>query len=164
MRADQKEMAMKGFYIGLAMGVFVATAAAAQTTSAPETYKFLSAKEIATLTDKPGSDPHTNNLVVRPGYTIEYALRTDSGNMVEVHAHTIHYINILEGQGTLTYGGTVNDPTEGESGEVRGPSVSGGTTVAIHAGDYMQIPAGTPHLFTAAPGTKLHYIVFNIKM
>lgn len=154
---------MKCFHIALATGVFVATAAAAQTASAPETYKFLSAKEIAALTDKPGSDPHTNNLVVRPGYTVEYALRTDSGNLVEVHAHTIHYINILEGQGTLSYGGTVNNPTEGKNGEVRGPSISGGTTVAIHAGDYMEIPAGTPHLFNAASGTKLHYVVFNIK-
>jgi quercetin dioxygenase-like cupin family protein len=154
---------MKGFSIALAVGVFMATAAVAQT-AAPETFKFLTAKQIGALTDKPGSQPHTNNLVVHPQYTVEYALRTDSGNVVEVHAHTIHYINILEGPGTLTYGGTVINPKEGKNGEVRGPGVTGGTTIALHAGDYVQIPAGLPHLFKAAPGTKLHYVVFNIKV
>ena len=159
------ETAMKGFYIALAMGVLMATAVAAQTASAPaETFKFLSAKEIGALTDKPGSAPHTNNLVVRPQYTVEYALRTDTGNLVEVHAHTIHYINILEGQGTLTYGGTVTSPKETGNGEIRGPGITGGTTIALHAGDYVQIPAGVPHLFNAAPGTTLHYVVFNIKV
>ena len=93
---------------------------------------------------------------------MEYALRTDTGNQVEVHAHKSHYIHILEGQGTLTYGGSVTAAKQTAPGEIRGSAVVGGTTIAVHAGDYLQIPAGTPHLFNPAHGTRLHYIVFNI--
>jgi mannose-6-phosphate isomerase-like protein (cupin superfamily) len=148
--------------IALGLSLLMAGAAAAQT-GAPETFKFLSAKDVGALTDKPGTGPKTAHLAEHAGYDVEYALRGDTGNMVEVHAHTTHYIHILEGQGTLTYGGNVMGGKETAPGETRGSSVTGGTAVALHAGDYLQIPAGLPHLFNAAPGTKLRYLVFNIK-
>jgi len=145
--------------ITLALSLFV-TAAVAQPA---ETFKYLSAADVAALTAKPGPGPKTGHLAEHPAYDVEYALRSDSGNMVEVHAHTTHYIHILDGQGTLTYGGKVTDGKETAPGEIRGNTIAGGKVQAVHAGDYLQIPAGTPHLFNAAAGTKLHYLVFNIK-
>ena len=136
--------------IALSLGLLTS---AAWAQPAPETFKFLSAKDVGALTDKPATGPVTAHLAEHPGYDVEYAQRGDSGNMVEVHAHTTHYIHILEGQGTLTYGGTVNAGKETAPGEIRGPGVTGGTVLALHAGDYVQIAAGT----------KIRYIVFNIK-
>jgi mannose-6-phosphate isomerase-like protein (cupin superfamily) len=150
---------MRGWIVAIA--VAVAGGAVAQS-AAPETFQFLSAKEVGALTDQPGPGPKTAHLAKHDNYDVEYALRGDSGNMAEVHAHTTHYIHILEGAGSVTYGGNVTDAKESGRGEVRGSAITGGKTVAIHAGDYMQIPAGTPHLFNAAAGTKLRYIVFNI--
>jgi mannose-6-phosphate isomerase-like protein (cupin superfamily) len=146
--------------IVLALSILVVGAAQAQPT---ETFKFLSAGDVVALTDKPGTGPKTAHLAEHPAYDVEYALRTDTGNMVEVHAHTTHYIHILEGQGTLTYGGRVIGWTQTAPGEIRGSAIADGTVRAVHAGDYMQIPAGMPHLFNAAAGTKLRYLVFNIK-
>ena len=149
--------------IAFVLGLVMASATAAQSVSAPpETFKFLSAKDVGALTDKPGSGPKTAHLAEHTGYDVEYALRADTGNQVEVHAHKTHYIHILEGQGTLTYGGSVTAAKQTAPGEIRGSSVVGGTAITLHAGDYLQIPAGMPHLFNAAPGTQLRYIVFNI--
>jgi quercetin dioxygenase-like cupin family protein len=30
-------------------------------------------------------------------------------------------------------------------------------------GDYVQIPAGTPHLVNPKPGTRMRYLVFNAR-
>lgn len=148
----------------LGLALLVAAPACAQPKApAPENFKFLSAKQVQALTDKPGAGPKTAHLAEHAGYDVEYALRGDRDNQVEVHAHTSHYIHILKGSGTLTYGGAVQAPQTTAPGEIRGNAVSGGTIIALHAGDYLQIPAGTPHMFNAAKGTQLYYLVFNIK-
>lgn len=152
--------------IALAMVTLMASAAVAQTTmhsTPPETFKFLSAKEVAALTDKPGPGAKTAYLGDHENYFVEYATRTDAGNVAEVHTHWTHYIHIIAGQGTLVYGGTVSNAKETGPGQVRGDFIVGGTSIAVHEGDFVQIPAGTPHLFNAAPGTKLHYVVFNAR-
>lgn len=153
-------MAFHKLSIMLGLTVLMAVPALAQP---PDRFKFLSAGQVKALTDKPGTAPKTAHLAEHKAYDVEYALRGDSGNQVEVHAHTSHYIHILNGSGTLTYGGTPTAPQTTAPGEIRANAVKGGTTIALHAGDYLQIPAGTPHLFNAAKGTQLYYLVFNIK-
>jgi len=141
-------------------------AAIAQTalhSAPPEPFKFLSAKEVAALTDKPGPGAKTAYLGDHENYFVEYATRSDTGNVPEVHTHWTHYIHILAGEGMLTYGGTVSNPRETAPGQIRGDGIVGGTGMAVHEGDYVQIPAGMPHLFNPAPGTKLRYVVFNTR-
>ena len=113
-----------------------------------------------------GAGPKTAHLAEHPGFDVEYALRTDTGNLVEVHAHTTHYIHILEGQGTLTYGDSVTDGKEGTPGEKAGAEpLPAARPRPLHAGDYSaNSGVGEVHLFNAAAGTKLaRYLVFNIK-
>src|SRR6266404_7279239 len=45
-----------------------------------ETFKFLSAKEVDALTDKPGPGAKTAFPVDHENYYVEYAMRTDKGN------------------------------------------------------------------------------------
>jgi glc operon protein GlcG len=152
--------------IAFAASTFIASAALAQTAphaTPPEQFKFLSAKEVMALTDKPGPGAKTAFLGDHENYFVEYASRSDAGNEAEIHAHWTHYIHILSGEGTLTYGGTVSHPRETGPGQIRGSGITGGTTIAVHAGDYMQIPAGTPHLFGVAAGHMLRYLVFNTR-
>ena len=96
-------------------------------------------------------------------YFVEYANRTDAGNEAEVHDHWTHYIHILSGDTTLTYGGTVTNPRNTGPGQVRGSGITGGKSMQMHTGDFVQIPAGMPHLFVPAKGSKLHYVVFNAR-
>lgn len=152
--------------IAIAALALTAAAATAQTPPAhvvaPEPFRFLSAQDVAALTDT-GAGPKVAYLGDHEDHYVEYAARTDSGNLAEVHAHWTHYITILSGTGTLTWGGTVTNAKETGPGQVRGDAIAGGASLAVHPGDYLQIPAGTPHLFAAAPGTRLHYVVFNVR-
>jgi quercetin dioxygenase-like cupin family protein len=129
-----------------------------------EPFKFLSAKEVDALTDKPGPGAKTAFPVDHENYYVEYASRSNTGNVPEVHTHWTHYIQVLSGEATLTYGGTVSNAKETGPGQVRGDAIVGGTSLTVHPGDFLQIPAGMPHLFmVASPNVKFHYVVFNTR-
>lgn len=152
--------------LSLLAALLMTSAAAAQTAmhaAPPEAFKFVPAKDVDALTDKPGAGAKTAYIVDHENYFVEYATRTDAGNEAELHTHWTHYIQVLSGEATLTYGGTVVHPRETGPGQVRGDAIAGGTSITVHAGDYIQIPAGTPHLFVPAAGTKFHYVVFNAR-
>lgn len=128
-----------------------------------EGFKYLSAKDVDALTDKPGPGAHTAFPVDHENYYVEYAQRTDQGNEPEVHTHWTHYIQVISGEATLIYGGTVANAKETSPGQIRGSAIAGGTTMTVHPGDFLQIPAGMPHEFLPAAGTKFHYVVFNTR-
>jgi quercetin dioxygenase-like cupin family protein len=145
----------------------LAPAALAQTPlrSLPaEPFKFLSAKDVDALTDKPGPGAKTAFPVDHENYYVEYAMRSAAGNEPEVHTHWTHYIHVLSGEAKLTYGGTVSNPRETSPGQIRGDAIVGGTSMTVHTGDFLQIPAGMPHLFVpTGADAKFHYVVFNTR-
>lgn len=146
---------------------WLAPAAMAQTSlrSLPaEGFKYLPSKDVEALTDKPGPGAHTAFPVDHENYYVEYAQRSDKGNEPEVHTHWNHYIQVLSGEATLIYGGTVSNARETGPGQIRGDAIAGGTSMTVRAGDFLQIPAGMPHQFTATgPGAKFRYVVFNTR-
>jgi quercetin dioxygenase-like cupin family protein len=126
-----------------------------------EGFKYLPAKEVEALTDKSGPGAKTAFPVDHENYFVEYAQRSDKGNEPEVHAHWTHYIHVLSGEATLVYGGTVTNARETGPGQTRGDAISGGRSMTVKSGDFLQIPAGMPHLFNVAAGGKFRYLVFN---
>jgi len=129
-----------------------------------EGFKYLSAKQVEGLTDQPGPGAHTAFPVDHENYYVEYAQRSDQGNEPEVHTHWTHYIQVLSGEATLVYGGTVSHARETGPGQIRGDAIVGGTTMTVRAGDFLQIPAGMPHEFTATGlDKKFRYVVFNTR-
>ncbi len=129
-----------------------------------EGFKYLSAKQVEGLTDQPGPGAHTAFPVDHENYYVEYAQRSDQGNEPEVHTHWTHYIQVLSGEATLVYGGTVSHARETGPGQIRGDAIVGGTTMTVRAGDFLQIPAGMPHQFTATGADKkFRYVVFNTR-
>lgn len=146
--------------------VLLTTPALAQTSlrALPaEGFKYLSSRDVEALTDKPGPGAHTAFPVDHENYYVEYAERSDKGNEPEVHTHWTHYIQVLSGEASLTYGGKVSNARETGPGQIRGDAITGGTTMAVHTGDFLQIPAGMPHLFNVAAGGKFRYVVFNTR-
>ena len=130
----------------------------------PEAFKYIPGKEVESLTDKPGPGVKTAFPVDHEDYDVEYAQRTDKGNEPEVHTYRTHYIHVLSGEATLVYGGTVTNARETSPGQIRGDGIAGGTSLVVRAGDFLQIPAGMPHLFTvASPSVKFRYVVFNAR-
>jgi mannose-6-phosphate isomerase-like protein (cupin superfamily) len=143
------------------------TAAALAQTAKPATtggVLIIPAKDIAKRLDVPPAKPGaavSSPITTTGSYRTMVAHRTADG-VPEQHAHWIDVMVVLQGDVTLTFGGNLSGNTVDADGESHDGKITGGTSVALHKGDYIQVPAGLPHLMTAPKGdfryfvTKIH--------
>jgi mannose-6-phosphate isomerase-like protein (cupin superfamily) len=146
----------------IAAAALAATAALAQ--AAPGGVLVVPAKDIAAHLAVPPAKPGaavTFPITSTATYRTMIAHRTADG-MPEQHAHWIDVMTVLQGEVTLTTGGTITGGTVDADGESHNGKIVGGTSVVLHTGDYFQVPAGLPHLMTNPKGgfrysvTKIH--------
>lgn len=156
---------LKPALVGLtALIDLVALAASAQTpTQAPASAIYLSVKDIDGRIGHPGPDGAvvTSMIDRHETYYSQLASRTTDG-VVESHAHWVDLITILSGEATLTVGGQISGNTVDDKGESHGGVQAGGRMIALHAGDYVQIPAGAPHRMTG-PKNGFRYLVVKVR-
>ena len=89
------------------------------------------------------------------------AHREGSG-LAEWHEKEADVMFISAGNVTMVYGGTIVDSKTTAPGEMRGPSIRGGTEVTLGAGDVLHIPAKVPHQMKLAPATQVTYFVTKV--
>jgi mannose-6-phosphate isomerase-like protein (cupin superfamily) len=94
--------------------------------------------------------------------SVVWGIRRTKPTAAEIHEAFDDVWYVLEGAGTLVTGGTVVDATTASPGEIRGPSVKGGETRRVQKGDFVYIPAGTPHWISAVDGPELLYTVVKV--
>lgn len=70
-----------------------------------------------------------------------------------VHASNAEFIYIVSGAGTMTTGGSMNDPKAGAGGNSTGSGITGGTARKLAPGDMLMVPEGTPHQFSGIDST-----------
>lgn len=63
----------------------------------------------------------------------------------ETHENQVDVITVISGEGTLVVGGTTVDGRTTGPGEIRGKSITGGTSHKMAAGDVFHVPAKVPH-------------------
>ena len=95
-------------------------------------------------------------------YSVLFSHRTVDGTP-ERHANWTDVMVMLHGEVTLTTGGTISGNTVDANGESHGGTITGGTTVVLHEGDYLRVPAGMPHLMTAPKGD-FRYFVTKVRI
>ena len=78
---------------------------------------------------------------------------------VEVHAQYGDIMYVIEGSATVVTGGTVVDGKTTAPGEIRGKSITGGTSNHLVPGDVLVIQAGTPHWFQEVDKLVNYYVV-----
>ena len=93
--------------------------------------------------------------------TFMIAHREGSG-VAEWHEKEADVMFISAGQVTMVYGGTIVDAKTTAPGEMRGPSIRGGTEAKLSAGDVLHIPAKVAHQMFLAPGAKVTYFVTKV--
>jgi quercetin dioxygenase-like cupin family protein len=146
----------------LAQGPASAPASAPTLRATPfEPFKYMPAKDVDALTHKPDGKVGSAVVSDHEYYYVEYVTRADTGNNPEAHGHWYDYIHVLGGEGTITYGGTQPGARDVGQAEMRGGTLVGAQTITLHPGDYLVIPPGLPHLFTATPGNKFTYLIFK---
>ncbi len=149
--------------LGLLSSAALAQAAAPPTLygHAPDAFKHLSGAEQAALVNKP--DPLVSSVVSDHENWYSQIIARNATGVVEVHDHWIDVMSVMSGDATITYGGTVAGGQPTTPGEWRGGTITGGTSVEVHPGDYIQIPAGVPHLTALAPGAHFRVLVVKIR-
>jgi glc operon protein GlcG len=88
-----------------------------------------------------------------------HASRRDGPGQVEVHTKDTDIIHVLDGSATFVTGGTMVDGKHTAADEIRGASVTGGTTRTLTKGDVVIVPNGTPHWFRQVRGPFTYYVV-----
>ena len=152
-------------FLAVAFGCFLslaATAEAARNATPQDDFKYLSASDALALVNKPSPAPVVSMLSDHEYYFSEVVSRSTDGE-VEVHHHWIDFVTILSGEATLTYGGTVAGAKETSPGEMHGGAISGGKTLMLHRGDYLEIPADMPHLMTG-PQHNFSYLIVKVRV
>ena len=93
--------------------------------------------------------------------TFMVAHREGSG-VAEWHEKQADVMTIATGEVTMIYGGTIVDGKTTQPGEIRGPSITGGTEVKLAAGDVLHIPAKVAHQMKLDPGKQVTYFVTKV--
>jgi len=109
-----------------------------------------------------GDGSASETLEKYPHHYTMLAFRSKNGGG-ELHENFADMFTILDGHATLLTGGEVVAPKTTAAGEIRGDSVKGGTSLELHAGDIVHIPAGTPHQMLVAAGESITYFVVKVE-
>jgi len=141
----------------LAAALLVPLPALAQSASPPPTKLFASAADVQALIAKAKAEHkggNTAKLVVNDeGYPFQLEHRTDT-TPPSIHPKHAELIEIIEGSCTLVTGGKLLGAKPAAPGAMTqgGTAIEGGSKRRVSKGDYIMVPANTPHQYTEVNG------------
>jgi mannose-6-phosphate isomerase-like protein (cupin superfamily) len=155
---------MRNMIVGLALILVAAVALAKQPapqaapqSSAKPTQTFTSAADLTALIAKAKSERKEGQpLVVEPmlelgSYDGHLEYRASVGNAA-VHETEAELFYVIDGSATLTTGGKLVNEKRTDAANLNGSGIEGGTPRNIAKGDYIIVPANTPHWFSPING------------
>lgn len=145
---------MKLAYLIATLAATAATFVWAEETAQPATY--VEQAKVAEAFAKGG------RLASGPDFAASGARRTGPGQ-VEVHEKETDIFYITEGSATFLTGGKMIGGKMSKAGQWLGTSIEGGEVHQLKKGDFITIPAGTPHWFKEVPQFINYYMVKVIK-
>jgi DNA-binding beta-propeller fold protein YncE len=89
-------------------------------------------------------------------------IHRDGPSEAEIHTGLADFITVRSGEGAVIVGGEIVDAKVTAPGEMRGPSIRGGTRRAFAAGDSLYIPANMVHQFVVEPGKSFTVVIVKI--
>jgi hypothetical protein len=134
----------------------------------PAGYKYWSASDLKALskTLAPKLNAHKVASANLGDFGVDHVLvvhREGSGE-AELHEKEADVIMVISGEGTMLVGGTMPGSKTTTAGEVRGPSIDGGTVRQKMApGDIMHIKPKTAHQVLLEPGQQITYFTLKVK-
>ena len=133
----------------------------------PAGYKYWSAAELKgyakELAPKLNPQKAAMQRVAEFGGNYAMAVYREGTGDAEFHENEADLFVVSSGGATLVVGGKLKDAQTTAPGEMRGPSIEGGTRQKLSAGDIVHIPPKTPHQVVLDPGTRMSYFVMKMK-
>jgi hypothetical protein len=69
---------------------------------------------------------------------------------------------VIDGTGSFVYGGTLVDPKQTNPANQSGSGIEGGTRIKLAKGDWIMLPANTPHWTIPDDGVAVVLMTFHI--
>lgn len=91
-----------------------------------------------------------------------HASRRDAPGEAEVHLNETDIFYVLGGSAKFVTGGKLVEPRSLNAHELRAPSIDGGDSQTLVAGDVIVIPKGVPHWFKSVKAPFTYYVVKSI--
>jgi mannose-6-phosphate isomerase-like protein (cupin superfamily) len=147
---------MRAVVAGLTL-VLVSAAAFAQQ-PAPSSRTMVSAADVAALIAKAKVDRKENQALLAQSMirlapynvSLEYRAAVANAAMHETEAELFY---VVDGSATLVTGGKLRNETRTNAANLTGSGIDGGVSRHVAKGDFIMVPEGTPHWFSAIDGT-----------
>ena len=114
------------------------------------------------LAQKLDAQKVATEVIAKEGNRTFIVAHREGSGLAEWHEKEADVMFISAGQMTVVYGGSIVDAKTTAPGEMRGPSIRGGTETKLSAGDVLHIPAKVAHQMILAPGAKGTYFVTKV--
>jgi mannose-6-phosphate isomerase-like protein (cupin superfamily) len=88
-------------------------------------------------------------------------LRRSSAGQSEVHVKETDILYVVDGEATFVTGGTMVGAKESRPNQLLGTGIDGGQVHQLKKGDFITIPAGTPHWFKEVPKS-INYLTIKV--
>src|SRR5215216_1859606 len=105
-----------------------------------------------TLSQKLDAHKVASEVIATEGNRTFMVAHREGSGIAEWHERQADVMFISAGSVTIVYGGTIVDARTTAPGEMRGPSIRGGTEARLGPGDVLHIPAKVPRQMILAPG------------
>jgi mannose-6-phosphate isomerase-like protein (cupin superfamily) len=138
---------MRNLILSGALAV-IALPAMAQTAPQPVLYASPDDVAAAAARSKAAASLSAEVLVALPPLRLSVEYR-GKPTPASVHEKNNELINVIDGAGSLTIGGTLKDEKRRDASNLTGTGIAGGRSYALVKGSYMFIPAGMPHYFSS---------------
>jgi mannose-6-phosphate isomerase-like protein (cupin superfamily) len=114
------------------------------------------------LAQKLDAQKVASEVIAKEGNRRFMVAHREGSGVAEWHEKEADIMFISAGNVTMVYGGTIVDGKTTEPGEMRGPSIRGGTEVTLGAGDVLHIPPKVPHQMKLDAGKQVTYFVTKV--
>jgi mannose-6-phosphate isomerase-like protein (cupin superfamily) len=151
---------MRAMMVALTL-VFVSSVTFAQQSAAPSattSRTMVSAADVAALIAKARVDRKdgqallAQSMIQLAPYNVSLEYRAAVANAA-VHETEAELFYVVDGSATLVTGGRLKDEKRTNAANLSGSAIEGGTSRHVAKGDFIMVPEGTAHWFSAIDGT-----------
>jgi mannose-6-phosphate isomerase-like protein (cupin superfamily) len=149
---------MRAVFIGLTLAFASHSAFAQQPASSAAGRTMVSAADVTAMIAKAKADRKEGQALLAQSMIqlAPYNVSLESRNAVAnaaVHDREAELFYVVEGSATLVTGGKLKDEKRTNAENLSGSGIEGGESRRVAKGDFVMVPEGTPHWFSAIDGT-----------
>ncbi len=149
---------MRAVIVGLAVVVASHSAFAQQPASSAAGRTMVSAADVTAMIAKAKADRKEGQALLAQSMIqlAPYNVSLESRNAVAnaaVHDREAELFYVIDGSATLVTGGKLKDEKRTNAENLSGSGIEGGESRHVAKGDFVMVPEGTPHWFSAIDGT-----------